>query len=145
MTFFIDIPLGIITAVVAVGLTTLVTYSACRIELRETPSVLMRPKAPKEGKRILLERIPFIWNRFNFIGKVTIRNLFRYKKRFLMTVIGIAGSTALLLAGLGLKDSIQTVVEKQFGVINKYDISVNLENNIDTLKKNDLTSYINSQ
>lgn len=145
MTFFTDIPLAIITAVVAVGLTTLVTYSACRIELRETPSVLMRPKAPKEGKRILLERIPFIWNRFNFTGKVTIRNIFRYKKRFLMTVIGIAGSTALLLAGLGLKDSIKTVVEKQFGLINKYDISVNLENNINTLKKNDLTSYINNQ
>lgn len=76
----------------------------------------MRPKAPKEGKRILLERIPFIWNRLSFIAKVTVRNIFRYKKRFLMTVFGIAGCTALLLTGFGVKDSIRTIVDKQFGI-----------------------------
>ena len=90
----------------------------------------MRPKAPKESKRILLERIPFIWNRFNFIGKVTVRNIFRYKKRFLMTVIGIAGSTALLVAGFGIKDSIKTVVNKQYGDLTQYNISANLNGTI---------------
>ena len=145
ITLFINIPLAIVTAIASIGLTTLATYSACRIELIETPSVLMRPKAPKEGKRILLERIPFIWNRFNFTGKVTIRNIFRYKKRFLMTVIGIAGSTALLLAGFGIKDSIKTVVSKQFGTINKYDISVNLEKDISSVQKADLETYMKDQ
>ena len=145
MTFFTNVPLALITVIVSVGLTTLVTYSACRIELRESPSILMRPKAPKEGKRILLERVPFIWNRFNFTGKVTIRNIFRYKKRFFMTVIGIAGSTALLLAGFGIKDSIKTVVSKQFVTINKYDISANLENDINVIQRTDLENYMKDQ
>ena len=72
----------------------------------EEPSALMRPKSPKNGKRILLERIDFIWKRLSFISKVTLRNIFRYKKRFLMTVLGIAGCTALLVTGFGIKDSI---------------------------------------
>ena len=130
VNYVINIPLAILVFVAAIGLTTFATYAACRIELMETPSVLMRPKAPKEGKRILLERIPFIWNKLNFIGKVTVRNIFRYKKRFLMTVIGIAGSTALLLTGFGIKDSIKAVVSKQYGELTKYEMALNLDNNI---------------
>ena len=142
MTYVIHIPLAIIVFAVAIGVTTLSTYAACRIELIEVPSMLMRPKAPKEGKRILLERIPFIWNRLNFIGKVTIRNIFRYKKRFLMTVIGIAGSTALLVAGFGIKDSIKTVVSRQYGDLTQYDISVNLNANINNDEKTNLEDHL---
>ena len=142
MTFVIEPYLAILSVLASILLTTGAAYAACRIELREAPAVLMRPKAPKEGKRILLERIPFIWNRFNFTGKVTLRNIFRYKKRFLMTVIGIAGSTALLLTGFGIKDSIKTVVSKQFGVINKYDISVSLDKNINDVQREELEKYL---
>ena len=142
MTFVINIPLIIAIFVISIGVTTLATYAACRIELIEVPSILMRPKAPKEGKRILLERIPFIWNRFNFTSKVTIRNIFRYKKRFMMTVIGIAGSTALLLTGFGIKDSIKTVVSKQYGELTQYDVSINLNETINSDEKNILEEYL---
>ena len=144
MKYVLDIPLAIIVFVVAIGVTTLSAYTACRIELIEVPSMLMRPKAPKEGKRILLERIPFIWNRLNFTGKVTVRNIFRYKKRFLMTVIGIAGSTALLLTGFGLKDSIKTIVNKQYGELTKYQISANLEGNITKEQENAVSGFLSN-
>jgi putative ABC transport system permease protein len=100
------------------------TIAACLTETTATPAVLMTPKAPSPGKRILLEHIPFIWKRIPFSGKVTARNLFRYKKRLYMTVIGIAGCSALLTAGFGLHDSIYDIVKKQFGAINKYDVSL---------------------
>lgn len=101
----------------------------------ETPAMLMRPKSPKPGKKVFLERITKIWNKLNFSNKVTMRNIFRYKKRLLMTVIGICGSTALLLAGFGIRDSIKGIVSNQYGKINKYDmkISVGNLNNIDDL------------
>ncbi len=103
------------SAVIAVGITLISCYAACRKALAGRPAALMRPKAPKAGKRILLERIGFIWSKMSFSVKVTMRNLFRYKKRFLMTVIGISGSMALLLAGFGLKDSITNIVAYQYG------------------------------
>lgn len=81
----------------------------------------MRPKTPKAGKRILLERIPFLWNKMGFTSKVTARNLLRYKARFLMTVLGVAGCTALIVAAFALKDSIGVIVDKQFTDIHKYD------------------------
>lgn len=96
-------------------------------ELKEGPSELMRPKAPAIGKRILLERIPFIWTRMNFFQKVVARNIFRYKKKFFMTTIGIAGCTALLVAGLGLKQSIISIVDRQYGDIFKYNLEVTLK------------------
>lgn len=142
MVHVISIPLIIVVSFAAIGVTTLVTYFACRIELRETPSVLMRPKSPKEGKRILLEKIPFLWNRFNFTGKVTIRNIFRYKKRFLMTVFGIAGSTALLIAGFGIKDSIKTIASNQFGVIYKYEMAAELKSNINSIEKEEIETFL---
>lgn len=128
---------------IAVGVTTLSAYFAVNTELRETPSILMRPKAPKEGKRILLERIPFIWSRLSFIAKVTVRNIFRYKKRFLMTVLGIAGCTALLLTGFGIKDSIVTIVDKQFGTIFNYDMTMTLNRNATQTERDEVISKLN--
>ncbi|MGV8906818.1 MAG: FtsX-like permease family protein [Acetobacterium sp.] len=100
-----------------VGAAVMVSY----YELREQPAALMRPKAPKIGKRIFLEKIPFIWNRLGFIEKVTARNLMRYKGRFFMTVIGIAGCTALILSGFGLQDAIFSMIPRQFENISVYD------------------------
>lgn len=111
----------------AIGLTSLTTFFACINELKEDPALLMRPKAPKMGKRILLERIPFIWNRLSFIYKVTVRNIFRYKRRFFMTVFGIAGCTALVLAAFGIRDSIRAVIDRQYGAVFTYDVTVGLE------------------
>ena len=104
-------------AVVSVVCTSAAALAACYRELRSQPAELMRPKAPPAGKRVLLEKIPFLWNRFSFIQKVTVRNLFRYKKRVLLTIVGIAGCTALMLTGFGLKDSIGVIVDKQYGDI----------------------------
>lgn len=98
------------------------TFSACYASLKEVPATLMRPKAPKAGRRVLLERIPFIWKKLSFTSKVTVRNLFRYKKRFFMSVIGIAGSGALLVTAFGINDSIFGIIEKQFGDIWQMDV-----------------------
>ena len=114
-----DYAVGCITA--ACLCTGLSALYASRQELVSCPAQLMRPKPPKDGKRILLERITFIWKRLKFTTKVTFRNLFRYKARLLMTVIGIAGCTALLLTGFGLKESISAIVDRQYGDIFRYD------------------------
>lgn len=126
--FHID--LAITSALVAIFCTTLAAVGASIKELVAVPAILMRPKAPKAGKRILLERIKFIWKRMSFTEKVTARNIFRYKKRFFMTIIGVAGCTALLITGFGLKDSIVAVTEKQFGEIYTYDLKGYLRENI---------------
>lgn len=104
--------------VLSVGITAL----ACRASLAEVPATLMLPRAPKAGKRILLERITPLWRRFPFTWKVTCRNLLRYKKRFWMTVIGVAGCTSLLVAGFGISDSLNAIITKQFGDISHYDL-----------------------
>lgn len=95
---------------------------ACRAELAQTPATLMRPKAPRSGSRILLERIPFIWKRLAFLDKVTARNLLRYKKRFFMTVFGIMGCMALLICGFAIKDSVHALSPMQYGEIYRYDV-----------------------
>ncbi len=105
----------------AIACTGLSTLASCYKELLAYPAQLMRPRAPKSGKRVLLERITFLWSRLSFIYKVTLRNLFRYKKRILMTVISIAGCTALMLTGFGLQNSIASIAPKQFGSIFLYD------------------------
>lgn len=105
-------------------------YTATNV-LGETPSELMRPKAPKPGKRVLLERIPFIWKHLSFTRKVTVRNIFRYKKRFLMTIIGIAGCTALILTGFGIKDSISAILPNQYQKVYEYDMQINLKSGIE--------------
>lgn len=108
----------------AILTTLLTTFWACYSSLKEAPSRLILPKAPKSGKRILLERVTPLWSRLSFIHKVTARNLFRYKKRFLMTVVGIAGCTALLLTGFGLQDSISDIVNLQFGEVLQYNLTI---------------------
>ncbi len=100
-----------------------VVYS-CIMELKAQPSQLLRSKPPAKGKRVFLENVPFIWKRLDFLAKVTVRNLFRYKKRFLMTIIGVAGCTALIIAGFGLKYSIKSIADKQFNEITVYDASI---------------------
>lgn len=139
-----NILISVSITLISVLVTTSSSFLACYKELLETPSTLMRPKAPKNGKRILLERIDFIWRKLSFIGKVTIRNIFRYKKRFFMTVFGIAGCTALIVTGFGIKDSIKTIVNKQFGDIFKYTLTINIDKNASTLEKDDFYTYINS-
>ena len=126
MTYRLSIGLmGILIAFICIGGATLIV--AYR-ELKEMPSVLMRPKAPKNGKRIFMERITFLWKKFNFSQKVTIRNIFRYKKRALITIIGIAGCTGLMLAGFGIRDSVIDIPNLQFGEVFKYDTSITLSN-----------------
>lgn len=109
------------TFVISVAIVMLVTYIVVRQEMNETPSNLLRPKPPKMGKRIILERITFLWKRLSFNQKVTMRNIFRYKKRFFMSIIGIAGCTALIVVGFGIKNSVSTIADKQYGDIWIYD------------------------
>jgi len=131
-----------VTLLAAVICTFIASLMAILSSLHSTPATLMRPKAPKIGKRVLLEKIPFIWRRMGFIEKVTARNIFRYKKRFLMTVIGIAGCTALILTGFGLKDSITGLVEKQYGGIMKYDLQVVFGNSITDPQKDETYTWL---
>lgn len=112
------------SVIVALLCTTMTAVIATRVELRSHASVLMRPKAPRSGQRILLERLTFVWRKLGFIGKVTARNLFRYKQRMFMTVFGVAGCTALILAGFGMKDSIGDVAALQYSEIMKYDAMI---------------------
>ncbi|WP_278600476.1 FtsX-like permease family protein [Clostridium tertium] len=137
-----NIPISISITIIAILVTTLSAFFACYKELIETPSALMRPKPPKDGKRILIERINFIWNKLSFIGKVTVRNIFRYKKRFFMTVFGIAGCTALIVTGFGIKDSIKTIVDKQFGEIFRYNLTISIDKDSSELEKQDIISDI---
>ncbi|MBU5428940.1 ABC transporter permease [Kineothrix sp. MSJ-39] len=105
-----------------IALSLLVTALTCRSSLSEVPATLMLPRAPKAGKRILLERITPLWRHFPFSWKVTCRNLFRYKKRFWMTVIGVAGCTSLLIAGFGISDSLNAIITKQYDDVFHYDL-----------------------
>lgn len=111
-----------VTASVAAVVCTLgATLFSCYRELSETPASLMRPPAPKEGKRVLLERITFFWKHLSFSWKSTLRNLFRYKKRLFMTIFGIAGSMALMLVGFGIQDSIMDIALRQYSKLQHYD------------------------
>lgn len=100
-----------------------VMYASLRT-LRSQPSQLMRPKPPASGRRVLLERVGFVWNRLSFLMKVTVRNLLRYKKRFFMTIAGVAGCTALIITGFGLKHSIKSIADKQFGEVFDFSATV---------------------
>jgi putative ABC transport system permease protein len=112
---------AIITAVLSVLIITIVT---CVLTTSGMPAALLRPKAPKPGKRVFLEKIPFVWKRLGFIEKVTARNIFRYKRRFFMTLIGVAGCTALIVTALGMRDSLDNVAPLQFDEILRYDVIV---------------------
>ena len=129
--------IGLVLIYLCIGGATI--YSVLK-EVAEEPATLLRPKAPKIGKRVLLERITPIWKRLNFSQKVTIRNIFRYKKRFLMTIIGIFGCTSLILAGFGLKDSISKILPNQYEKIFNYDMQVVLKI---SLEENQIQTCIN--
>lgn len=118
---------GITAALAATFCTTFAAFAACYKELRSVPAQLMRPEAPKGGKRILLERISFIWDRLNFSQKAAFRNLFRYKKRFFMTLFGVGGCMALLLVGLGIRDSVAAMANNQYGKVFSYDATVSVD------------------
>ena len=113
--------LAVVAAYTAVSL--LVTWYCCRKELKEVPAQLIRPKAPKPGKKILMEYLPF-WDRISFLNKVMFRNVFRYKQRLLMMMVGIGGCTALLLTGFGIRDSIGDIISYQFEEVTVYDMEV---------------------
>ena len=115
--------------VVSVFCTSIVTVITCYGVMNTVPAQLMRPKSPKNGKRILLERVGFFWKRLSFSGKVTCRNLFRYKSRVMMTVIGVAGCTALMLTGFGLRYAISSISERQYGEVFVYDSNLSLSDN----------------
>lgn len=116
-----NVLMSLIIAVVCFGAMSLVTYITANRNFKYMPANLLRPEAPKMGKKVFLEKIHFFWKRLSFTWKVTVRNLFRYKKRIVMTLIGISGCTALLLTGFGIRDSIGSLMNKQFGEIEVYD------------------------
>ncbi len=128
--------------IVTLLLMVIVTIIACYRELKEVSADLLRPRPPKSGKKVFLEKIKFIWNKLNFMWKITIRNLLRYKKRIIMTVLGVAGCTALLLTGMGLNDSMNTISKLQYENIIKYDSMFILDEEESDLSK-DLTTLFN--
>ncbi len=137
--YYMFLGIGLITACI-VGAT---IYTANK-ELQSTPAEMMRPKSPKPGKRVLLEKIPFIWSKLSFTQKVTVRNMFRYKKKFLMTVVGICGCTALIVAGFGLKDSISGIMDFQYIDIYDYDMMIGLKSTLTNDEKEALIKDLES-
>ena len=126
---------GAAATVAALACTMAATFFACFRELHAVPAELMRPPAPKQGKRVLLEYVPFLWKHLSFTWKSTVRNLMRYKKRFLMTIIGIGGCMGLLLVGFGLRDSIMDVAILQFDELQLYDAMTVLDADAGTSEK----------
>lgn len=126
----------------AIACTTVATFGACYRELGAQPAVLMRPPAPKKGKRVFLERIGIIWKHLNFSWKSTIRNLMRYKKRFFMTIFGIGGCMALMIVGFGLRDSIFEIADIQYKELQIYDGSIYLQEDLTEEDKNDLQAFL---
>ncbi len=124
----VNILTGICIVYICVGGATLITFFK---NAKENPASLLRPKAPKKGKRVILEKIPFVWKRINFSMKVTIRNIFRYKSRVLMTIIGVGGCTALLICGFGLRDAIINIPNKQYREVLNYNETVFLGQKMD--------------
>lgn len=140
----IDWPIAIGATALGVSITLLSTLAASLTTLRESPAALMLPPAPKAGKRIFLERIHPLWRRLSFLWKVTCRNLFRYKKRMVMTVIGIAGCTALLLTGFGLHNSINDIIDVHFGQIIKYNAEISFEDDANDEVAQEVDSLLES-
>ena len=126
LTFTMNWPLAIGITAANLLVTLLVTWYCCAKELKCAPADLIRPKAPEAGKRILLERIPTVWNDMSFMQKVSARNIMRYKKRIFMMLLGIGGCTALVLTALGLNDTIQNVVTRQYDDIILYDYEITM-------------------
>ena len=144
LTLQFDIVFAILVMLAGILVTTLSAITVCYETLMQNAASLMVAKAPKPGKIILLERIPFIWNRLKFTHKVTARNLFRYKSRFFMTVVGVAGCSALLLVGFALKDSIGTIGTKQFGEIYTYQMAINVKDNLSETESQNISKLISN-
>ena len=125
----------ILSSVCFLGGMLLTTWYSCRQDMKEVPAQLMRPKAPKLGRKTMIERVPLIWNRLSFTWKVTVRNLFRYKRRFFMTVAGVAGCGALLVTGFGIRDSINAIVDLQFYDIYRYHGAIALDSGLSEEEK----------
>ena len=140
----VDWGVALSAAGLGVGVTLLTTWVTVYSSLREPPATLMLPRAPKAGRRILLEHVTPIWRRLSFSWKVTARNLFRYKRRLLMTVIGISGCASLLLVGFGLHDSIWDIIDLQYGPIIHYDTTVGLSDASTELDVSAVTDYLGS-
>ena len=138
---------GVSASLTALLCTMGATLFSCYKELREQAAELMRPPAPKKGKRVFLEKIPSLWSQFNFIWKATIRNLLRYKKRFFMTVFGIGGCMALLLVGFGLRDSIVDIAKLQYHELQLYDANIILNTSASKQEQNNVEQelYWNDQ
>lgn len=114
-------------------------YFSCRYELYSVPANLIRPKAPKNGKRVFLEKVTFLWNRMKFLHKVSVRNIIRYKKRFFMMILGISGCTALLVTGFGIKDSVTNVADMQYDQIQIYDMGITFKDGTGQSEKDALS------
>lgn len=134
--YYFDLPLSLLSMAVSLLCSMGAAYFSCRHELLSVPANLIRPKAPKSGKRIFLEKIPFIWGRMKFLHKVSVRNIIRYKKRFFMMILGISGCTALLVTGFGIKDSVMNIAEMQYDEIQVYDIDITFSEGV-TEKESD--------
>ena len=143
--FVFDLRLGLVSLAASMLCSMGTTYLSCRYELMSVPAQLMRPKAPKAGKRILLERLTFVWNRLSFLVKVSIRNVLRYKKRFCMMVVGISGCTALLVTGFGVKDSIANIAGQQFGSVQTYGMSLLMQENYSQGEWEELEDYLREE
>ena len=142
----VDTPIPVFISLIAVslsvGVVLTVTFITCIKSMSDTPALLMRPKSPPEGKRVLIERMTFIWNRLGFFSKVTARNIFRYKRRFIMTLIGVAGCTALLLTAFGLRDSVGSVGTLQYEKIVDYTSRAYIKEITTAEQRNELDSLL---
>ena len=142
LEYYFDISLFIACLSVAIILMTIVTIYNSYKELKQKPATLLRPASPKSGKAIFLEKIKFFWSKLSFSSKITTRNIFRYKKRVFMTLIGSAGCTCLIFLGFALRDSVNGVGNKQYGEIFKYDNMLVLNNNIKTIEETNIKNMI---
>ncbi len=145
LDYKMQLPLFVLAVLAAVACTTGAALWACLSTLIDTPANLMRPRAPKAGKRVFLEYIKPIWRRLSFTWKVSMRNLFRYQKRFWMTVIGIGGCTALIVTGFGLHESIFDVLDKQFDEISLYGATVGLDEDLTEEQKQGIEDYLDGE
>lgn len=136
LSYVFDWKMFVLSLIVAMLCTVVVTAFCCQKELNNVPAVILRPKTPKNGKRILLERFTKIWCRIDFLYKVSLRNVVRYKQRFFLMIIGISGCTALIVTGFGIQDSIQNVTSYQYSEIILYDAKVTFTNSLNIKEQN---------
>lgn len=137
--YYFDFKLAFLSLAAALLCSVGSAYLSCRHELKSVPANLIRPKAPRAGKRIFLERVTFIWSRMKFLHKVSVRNLIRYKKRFFMMILGISGCTALLLTGFGVRDSVINIAKMQYDEIQMYDIGISFTDAVAEADMEELT------